>query len=86
MELLVKENFRARKEEKEIQNGLIYLVLFNLILFFAKCVIALCWRSSISVDFSTAQSLGNVGNKTGMLNIYIMLPCIFPELEIFMTT
>lgn len=83
MELLVKENFRARKEEKEIQNGLIYLVSFNLTLFCAKWVISLCWRSSISVDFSTAQSLGYVVNKTGMLNIYTMLLCIFPELEIF---
>ena len=86
MELLVKENFRARKEGREMQNGLIYLVWFNLILFCAKCVIALHWRSSVSVDFSIAQNLGNTVNNTGMLNIYTMLPCILPELEIFMTT
>lgn len=86
MELLVKKNFRARKEGKELHNGLIYLVWFNPILFCAKCVIALCCRYSVSVDFSIAQSLGNIVNNTGMLSICTMLPCVSPELEIFMTT
>lgn len=38
MELLVKEDFRGRKEESEMQNGLVYMVWVNLILFSAISV------------------------------------------------
>lgn len=87
MELLVKGNFRARKEGRFMQIGLICLVWFNLSLFLCQMsYCSLLEREKNLSRFFLTKSLRSIIKNTVILNIYNILPWILPELEVFLTT